>query len=216
MIARILVWAALLAGAAATAAGMLAPLHPPADFLNHFRPYILAAGCIPLVAALALRMRRTAWTAAALVGLNAALLLLPLRWLAEPSERPAAGQALASVHARELKLVTFNMAYGDAKAVAAFLLREDPDIAVLQEVGARQLLALRALLRALELHPRPSLGKAAYRHLQIAQDHGQEVVEVVGNAAGQLPDRLDPLRLPQVLLQRFPPLGLGIECRGTS
>ena len=147
MIARILVWAALLAGAAATAAGMLAPLHPPADFLNHFRPYILAAGCIPLVAALALRMRRTAWTAAALVGLNAALLLLPLRWSAEPSERPAAGQALASVHARELKLVTFNMAYGDAKAVAAFLLREDPDIAVLQEVGARQLLALRALLR---------------------------------------------------------------------
>src|SRR5262245_48651623 len=105
MTAHILLWAVLAAGAAVTAGGLLAQLHPPADVLNHFRPYILAAAVAPLAAALALRMRHTAWTAAALVGLNAALLLLPLWWSAEPAgRRAAAGQALASARERELKL----------------------------------------------------------------------------------------------------------------
>jgi hypothetical protein len=58
MIARLALIAALLAGAAVTLGGMLAPVYPRADFVNHFRPFILAAACALLVAALAIRARR--------------------------------------------------------------------------------------------------------------------------------------------------------------
>jgi endonuclease/exonuclease/phosphatase (EEP) superfamily protein YafD len=147
MILRIALIAALLAGAAATLGGMLAPVYPLADLVNHFRPFILVAACGLLVATLAMRTPRAVRASAALAGLNAMLLWLPLQWSAEPAERPAAGQALASTRERDLKIVTFNTLYGDPQAVANFLLHEDPDIAVLQEVGAKQAQALRALLR---------------------------------------------------------------------
>jgi endonuclease/exonuclease/phosphatase (EEP) superfamily protein YafD len=147
MIVRIGLIATLLAGTAVTAAGMLTPIYPPADFINHFRPFVLAVTCVLLAAALALRVPGPIWAAAALVGLNAALLALPLLWSAEPAERRAAGQALASAGERDLKIVTFNTFSGDPRAVADFLLREDADIAVLQEVGPKQAQALRALLR---------------------------------------------------------------------
>ena len=39
------------------------------------------------------------------------------------------------------------------------------------------------------------------QRLGVAADHGQEVVEVVGDAAGEPPDRLEPLRLAQLLLE---------------
>jgi endonuclease/exonuclease/phosphatase (EEP) superfamily protein YafD len=148
MIARVLWLILLLTGAVATLAGLLAPLHPPADVLNHFRPFVAAGAIVLLGAGLTLRAPRPVWGGAALlVGLNAVLLALPLWWSAAPADRPTSGQALASARDRNLTLVTFNTAFGEAQAIAAFLLREDPDIAVLQEVGARQLLELRALLR---------------------------------------------------------------------
>ena len=37
-------------------------------------------------------------------------------------------------------------------------------------------------------------------HLQVALDDGQQIVEVVGDAAGELPDALQALRVAQVLL----------------
>jgi endonuclease/exonuclease/phosphatase (EEP) superfamily protein YafD len=148
MIARLLLAAALLACAAVSVAGTLAPVYPLADLPNHFRPFALAGAGVVLAAALALRAQRQAWAGAALVGLNAILLMLPLLWSAEPAERPAVGQALASAGERDLKIVTFNTAFGDPKAVARYLLREDADIVVLQEVGASQVAALRALLQA--------------------------------------------------------------------
>ena len=147
MIVRVLLRAAPIGGTAVTLAGLLAPIFPPADFVNHFRPFILAATCGLLLIALAARAQQPIWGSAALVGLNAVLLVLPLLWSAEPAERHAAGQALASARARDLKIVTFNMFYGDAQAVATFLLREDADVVVLQEAGAKQVQALRASLR---------------------------------------------------------------------
>ena len=75
MIVRIALIAALLAGAVVTLAG---PIYPPADFINHFRPLILATACALLAAALALRGPGTLCAAAALAGLNVILLLLPL------------------------------------------------------------------------------------------------------------------------------------------
>jgi endonuclease/exonuclease/phosphatase (EEP) superfamily protein YafD len=147
MIARVLLMAVLLACAVATLTGILAPLYPPADFLNHFRPYILMMLSALTAGALVLRARRSTWLGASVVGLNVILLALPLLWSAEPAERPGVGQALASAGERDLTIVTFNTLYGDAQTVAAFLLREDVDIVVLQEVGGKQTQALRALLR---------------------------------------------------------------------
>jgi endonuclease/exonuclease/phosphatase (EEP) superfamily protein YafD len=147
MIVRFCLIAALLAGATATVAGALAPFHARADLINHFRPLVLALACVFFAATLALRMRRTAWPAAALVGLNAALLALPLWWSAPIAERPTAGQALASTRVRDLKIVTFNTFHGDPQPVADFLLREDADVVVLQETGGKEHMALRLRLQ---------------------------------------------------------------------
>ncbi|MFZ1105710.1 MAG: endonuclease/exonuclease/phosphatase family protein [Hyphomicrobiaceae bacterium] len=148
MIARIVLTAALVAGAAVTLAGLSAPLHPPADIVNPFRPFILLAAGALLAIALMLRAPRLALAGAALAGINGMLLGLPLLWSAVPAERSTAGQALASAGTRDINLVTFNMAFRDAQATVRFLLDEDPDIAVLQEVGTRQGDALRASLGA--------------------------------------------------------------------
>ena len=147
MIVRIVLTSALVGGAVVSLAGMLAPIYPPADFPNHFRPFIFGAASALLVASLGIRAPRIIWTSASLVGVNTVLLVLPLLWSAEPAERATAGQALASARERDLKIVTFNTEYRDAKAIAGFLLREDADVVVLQEVGAKQIRALRALLR---------------------------------------------------------------------
>src|SRR5262245_53452917 len=114
MIARTALTIALLAGAAATLAGLLAPLHPPADIVNHFRPLLLLAAAASLAGALVLRARRLAWASAALAGANAVLMVLPLLWSADAAGRSTAGQALAGVGVRDIKLVTFNMEYRDA------------------------------------------------------------------------------------------------------
>ena len=147
MIARLFLISALLANALMTFAGTLAPVYPVADFANHFRPYTLAAAGVLLVCALMLRAPRTAWSAATLAGLNAALVALPLLWSAEPAERRVTGQALASAADRDLKIVTFNLGAGQVRPLARFLLEEDADIVLLQEVDANDARALRALLQ---------------------------------------------------------------------
>jgi endonuclease/exonuclease/phosphatase (EEP) superfamily protein YafD len=148
MTARLLLVLALVAGAAMTFTGALAPIYPIADFPNHFRPYTLAGAVALAVGALALRAPRTAWASAALAGLNAVALALALLWSAEPAERSTAGQAQAAAAHRDLEVVTFNMHYGDARRVARGLLAQNADIVLLQEIGAREMRALRPLLQA--------------------------------------------------------------------
>ena len=134
---------ALLAAAGATLTGLAAPLYPATDMINHFRPLLLLVAGGLLAVALVLRAGRLAWGCGALTALNGTLLVLPLLWAAEPAERSTAGQALAAGGTRDLKLVTFNMGFRNAAAAVRFLREEDPDIAVLQEVGHRQAAALR-------------------------------------------------------------------------
>ena len=50
-------------------------------------------------------------------------------------------------------------------------------------------------------------GRASHsreQQLGVADDRRQEVVEVVGDPAGELPDRLHLLRLPKLVLQALP------------
>ena len=52
---------------------------------------------------------------------------------------------------------------------------------------------------------------AALGDAEIADDDGEQIVEVVRDAAGQLADGFHLLRLPQRLLGQFAPLGFGVE-----
>ena len=42
-------------------------------------------------------------------------------------------------------------------------------------------------------------------------DHGEQIVEVVRDAAGELPERFEPLAMLQRFLGLLPPVGLGIQ-----
>jgi endonuclease/exonuclease/phosphatase (EEP) superfamily protein YafD len=151
MIFRYLLAAALVAATATTLAGMLAPVYPPADFLNNFQPFAFAGAGVLLAVALGFRASRLAWGGAALLGLNAILLALPLIWSAAPAERSTLGEALASAGGREIKILTFNMHYGKLEPVVRLLLEADADIVVLQEIEPEQASALAALVR--KRHP---------------------------------------------------------------
>lgn len=141
---RLLAGAALTLGGLMTATGALAPLLPQTDLANQFRPYTLAGSGALLALALAAGMPRAVRWGAILTALNAALLLLPLLWSADTSR----GQALATTAHRDLKLVTFNMSWRNAQEemVAHFLMREDADIVLLQEVTERHIGVFRSLL----------------------------------------------------------------------
>ena len=117
-------------GTLITLAGLAAPLYPPADVFNHLRPCTLA-GALALLALVGLAgARRLLIACGALATLNAGLLVLPLLFAASP----AAGHARGEI----VKVITFNVwtwnpSLADA---AAWLVREDADIIVLQEMSA--------------------------------------------------------------------------------
>ena len=54
----------------------------------------------------------------------------------------------------------------------------------------------------------PGGGRALFHEAEIAKDHGQQIVEIVGDARGQLADRLQALHLPQGRLDVFALLDL--------
>jgi endonuclease/exonuclease/phosphatase (EEP) superfamily protein YafD len=142
--------AALIAGAVMTGFGALAPLLPQTDMANHFRPYTLAGAAVILVLAVAMRLPVAARWSAVLVALNAVLLLLPLLWSAEAVDRQVLAQAQASTGHRDIKVVTFNV-YNrnlETERIAQFLLQEDADIVLLQEVTEQHFDALSAALSA--------------------------------------------------------------------
>lgn len=143
---RVLLGAAVALGLLATCAGALAPIFPPADTANEFRPYIFAAAMLLLGIVLAARLSILTRWAAALAALNAALLLLPLLWSAGAAGRGAT----ASIQQRDLKIVTFNMLWSNRSTedIARFLREADADIIVMQEVWKRSASALTALLQA--------------------------------------------------------------------
>ena len=62
--------------------------------------------------------------------------------------------------------------------------------------------AVRALLDLVNMLRRPfRLGDISHQHLAVAMDDGQQIVEIVRYPAGQPPDSLHLLRLPQFIFQ---------------
>ena len=55
----------------------------------------------------------------------------------------------------------------------------------------------------------------ALRALKIADDDGEQIIEVVRNTAGELADRFELLRLPQPLFGRYPPIDFRVKTLGS-
>src|SRR5262245_48094393 len=162
---RRLVRAAVIVGAVMTLAGGLAPLLPPADIANQFRPYTLAGSGLLLAVALAVRLPAAVRWGAILTAVNAALLPVPLLWSAQTAGSGVAGQALAAPDRREIKIVTFNILWRNDRAemVAQYLMREDADIVLLQEVTEQHLAVLRPSLAGRYPHSHVCLGRRLCR-----------------------------------------------------
>lgn len=132
--------AATLAGAGAclaTLLGFAGALWWPLDLLTHFRVQYLALAAAGALILAVVRRRRLAWTCAACVGINGAL-LAPYLFPAPPDSRTALAYA-ASVNVH-----TSNRSY---EAVRRFLRKERLDIVLLLEVDDRWMEELRDLRR---------------------------------------------------------------------
>jgi endonuclease/exonuclease/phosphatase family metal-dependent hydrolase len=121
------VWIVWAAGVIATALGFTAPWIFAFDLINAARPLLAAIAAVLLCAALALRHAPLIRPTAALMLLQAGLLLLPWGRAAERApDRPPA-----------LRLMTFDLGAGNDRFddIADVILGAAPDIVLLQEVS---------------------------------------------------------------------------------
>lgn len=137
----------LFVGAAITIFGLLAPLIPPFEMINHFRPFILGGFIVLLLLVLPLRRGRWLIPVSAFAMLNGALFVLPIIFQATPA--PAAQPSAAA-----MKIVSFNIWVGNRShdEIEAFLRRENADVVLLQEIEAESAKALLPRLRDLYPH----------------------------------------------------------------
>ncbi|MEQ8824086.1 MAG: endonuclease/exonuclease/phosphatase family protein [Filomicrobium sp.] len=117
--------------AVVTLTGMLAPLIPVADIVNHFRPWILLC-CFLLLAAAPAQAKLNA-AGAALVTLNAVLLIVPISINSlTPTPSRTAGQT-GEVSVLSLNVLSSNQT---PEKVSDVVLAEDADVVLLQEMSS--------------------------------------------------------------------------------
>ncbi|WP_201863885.1 endonuclease/exonuclease/phosphatase family protein [Microvirga soli] len=123
-----LIDAGLSLGTALTVAGLLAPLWPALELINHFRPFLALGAGLLLILLLGLRSRRLTATAVVLFAVNLALLIVPALSYGAP-EDPAAEP--------NLRVATLNtwVMRGQANRIMDFIKQTDADVILLQEVG---------------------------------------------------------------------------------
>lgn len=129
-----------------TLLGLLAPLWPAAEIVNHFRPYLLFAALVLLAVAIPRLGRLQRRWAAGVVALNAVLAAVPLVFGAWP-------QMTLSVGAQEAKIVSLNLWRSEEyQAISTYIEREAPQIVVLQELNANHVNGLLPRLKARYSH----------------------------------------------------------------
>lgn len=121
----------ILTAAFLTLTAILAPVYPPAELLNHFRPFIIL-GCIALLLFSVILSRRGTTYLASAVIISNLLLMLPAINYISPSIKQLRGE--------RIKLLTFNahITNTDLDKARSYILNEKPDIVVFQEFGFRQ------------------------------------------------------------------------------
>lgn len=123
---RLLYWAGFLAGAAVTLVGLIAPLKPQWELVNHFRPFTLL-GCLGLIA-----LGSFAWpklwpkAAIALASVNLCL-VAPAVLMTASSAKETPGESI--------KVLSLNLWVSeDTEAVLRLIERVQPDLVMFQEV----------------------------------------------------------------------------------
>ena len=110
--------------------GLCAPFFPPLDFINHFRPFLLACSILVLFGSFIPKSTFYKFTGIFVLSIN--LTLAGISWyFAKPltiTPRAYAGNAA-------LKVVSFNILYKNRQndKIAEYLNKEDADIILLQE-----------------------------------------------------------------------------------
>lgn len=136
----------LLVGAAITLIGLLAPLAPDLEIVNHFRPFTLGGFVALFAVAAAFRLRRFLIPVSAFAVLNGVLFVVPLTFQATQASTPSTSSAA-------MKVISFNMWRGnqDLADIEKFLRDQGADVVLLQEVSGTH---AEALLPALaDLYP---------------------------------------------------------------
>lgn len=135
---RLLLNLIIILGIVGTLGGSLAQWFTPADFFNHFRPYLIVAMVVVVLWALSIPHRRAVSVASVVLAINVVLILPPASATATP----------ASVG--NFKVLSLNVwsKNNSLSAVADFILREDPDIVLLQETPPRHRDVLLPLLKS--------------------------------------------------------------------
>lgn len=126
---RWIFWLAGSAIAAVTAAGVLAPLSPSFELVNHFRLYFVAGAVVLVAAGAIVGDRRLTGSALVLVAANVALALPAVTVLkAQRASEHGPGQ--------DIKIATFNLWTSDRiDAIVGYVTAEAPDLVALQEFG---------------------------------------------------------------------------------
>ncbi len=121
----------LTIGAGVTVLGLLAPIAPSLEMVNHFRPFTLGGFVILLAIALVFRLRRWLIAVAAFALLNAVLFVLPVTFQATEA-------STADTSATAMKVVSFNIWVGNRPLddIERFLRAENADVVLLQEIDA--------------------------------------------------------------------------------
>jgi endonuclease/exonuclease/phosphatase (EEP) superfamily protein YafD len=123
---RIALWLACIGLWGATLAGMTAPLLPPFELINHFRPFLVAGALVLSMLVWIVRSRPLRVTAIAGLALNLILAAAPFLYSA-----PRAVEASAP----HLRLMTMNI-WGrndDIGRMRDEILKQQPDVIVFQE-----------------------------------------------------------------------------------
>lgn len=139
-----LAWITLSAVGLVTVAGAFAPLAPYLEFANHVRPWVLAGALALLLLAVWVRSGWYRVTAVMVAAVNTALFVLPFAQgateVASPADTARVGHTL--------KLITFNILWSNrsTEQIADFLLAEDADIILFQELSQHNAKQLKARL----------------------------------------------------------------------
>lgn len=128
----------VLAAGAATVLGATVPFIPYWELINDFRPFLVLGSAALLAVAWIAGGRGVRWSAAAVLAVNAGLLVAPLVY------------AASSAPGGTLRVVSFNLWVGNQKPadVVRFVTGSGADIVVMQEVDARLEAALLPALKA--------------------------------------------------------------------
>ncbi len=124
-----------------TGLSLLTPMFPPAEMINHFRPFMLLGILFIILLSLLLKKKTAAITSGAFLAFH--MLLACTSW----SYRNKINLVEIRSDINPVKLITFNINYGnsDLKQAQQFLAKEKADIIVFQEVTSKHASLLNAL-----------------------------------------------------------------------